>query len=534
MNKRTNINPNKPKAFLGAIIGAVAGTAGSLIQAQQQKKAQQKVAREAATAAATQEAIGMNQQLAQSDEARRAFMEQFRPSYKSGGGIHIKPENRGKFTAAAKRRGMGVQEFASKVMANKENYSPTLVKRANFARNAAKWKHAAGGTVAIKNGGKAEAIGNNAFLLRGAKHSQGGIDVKVGKKVIEAEGGEVMKVEADKVKILSAQPMLSGTSPAEVSLANPNNVDVAFNAQENVKARKGLNNDGTKKKAQTGGAWNRDEWGRTTYIPSLTTPTPATTPVASATTVPASTGGSPQATRASFNWGSAIPSLVSAAGSMASGLIGLHAVNRTPAPRRPIGVQAAKLKTTFNVQPQLANIERQEGATREAIRQGTASSNVALARQQVASTSATGQRNVVLGQKENIETQLINQDALNRQQVAASNVGALNQWRDNQTQFEGARIAARSNAFNMMIRGASDAVSDIATRQEKEETERKTLAVVAAGDVNNNLGRMIEMDYFNPNKRQDRQFLMNTYSTSNNEEMRKMIANKLNITYTRR
>lgn len=73
------------------------------------------------------------------------------PSYKSDlsefkeGGIHIKPENRGKFTAAADKAGMGVQEYARKVLANKENYSPTLVKRANFARNAAKWHHAYGG-----------------------------------------------------------------------------------------------------------------------------------------------------------------------------------------------------------------------------------------------------------------------------------------------------------------------------------------------------------------------------------------------------
>lgn len=56
------------------------------------------------------------------------------------GGIHIDPKNKGKFTAAAKRRGMGVQEFANKVMANKEDYSPLLVKRANFAKNAAKWE----------------------------------------------------------------------------------------------------------------------------------------------------------------------------------------------------------------------------------------------------------------------------------------------------------------------------------------------------------------------------------------------------------
>ena len=59
--------------------------------------------------------------------------------YAEGGGIHIKPSKRGTFTAAAKKHGKGVQEFARQVLANKENYSSAMVKKANFARNASKW-----------------------------------------------------------------------------------------------------------------------------------------------------------------------------------------------------------------------------------------------------------------------------------------------------------------------------------------------------------------------------------------------------------
>ena len=62
-----------------------------------------------------------------------------------GGPIHIAKNKKGTFTAAAKKHGMGVQEFASKVLANKEDYSPAMVKKANFARNASKWHHALGG-----------------------------------------------------------------------------------------------------------------------------------------------------------------------------------------------------------------------------------------------------------------------------------------------------------------------------------------------------------------------------------------------------
>lgn len=65
--------------------------------------------------------------------------------YKDGGAIRIKKKNKGKFTESAKRAGMGVQEYARHILANKERYSPTLVKRANFARNATKFKHDLGG-----------------------------------------------------------------------------------------------------------------------------------------------------------------------------------------------------------------------------------------------------------------------------------------------------------------------------------------------------------------------------------------------------
>lgn len=65
--------------------------------------------------------------------------------YAEGGGIHIKPSKRGTFTAAASKHDMGVQEFASKVLANPDDYSPAMRKKAQFAKNASKWKHAYGG-----------------------------------------------------------------------------------------------------------------------------------------------------------------------------------------------------------------------------------------------------------------------------------------------------------------------------------------------------------------------------------------------------
>lgn len=70
----------------------------------------------------------------QRDSVRR------KPLKKKKSGIKIKPENRGKFTAQAKRRGMTVAAFASYVLSHKSQFSADTIKRANFARNARKWK----------------------------------------------------------------------------------------------------------------------------------------------------------------------------------------------------------------------------------------------------------------------------------------------------------------------------------------------------------------------------------------------------------
>ena len=69
--------------------------------------------------------------------------------YAEGGSIHIDPSKKGTFTAAATKHGKSVQGFASQVLANKENYSPAMVKKANFAKNASKWKHAYGGPMGM-------------------------------------------------------------------------------------------------------------------------------------------------------------------------------------------------------------------------------------------------------------------------------------------------------------------------------------------------------------------------------------------------
>lgn len=95
---------------------------------------------------------------------------------------------------------------------------------------------------------------------------------------------------------------------------------------------------------------------------------------------------------------------------------------------KPATVTAAKLKTRYNINPQLAEIEDTLRRNINEIDRNTADSRVALARKQRASISSQQAKNQLEGQKENIETELINRDRLNQQQVALQNVNAYNQW----------------------------------------------------------------------------------------------------------
>lgn len=115
--------------------------------------------------------------------------------YAHGGDINIKPSKKGTFTKAAKQRGYGVQEFANKVLNNKENYSEAMQKKAQFAHNSAQWQHANGGELIEFNNGDSHE--QNPF---------GGIPMGIGPNGLPntVEQGETMKdnyVYSDRNKI---------------------------------------------------------------------------------------------------------------------------------------------------------------------------------------------------------------------------------------------------------------------------------------------------------------------------------------------
>lgn len=131
-----------------------------------------KVAKKANALRQAQDTAFAWQSNVQDNAIRNATMnsnQQLQSTFAYGGGINIKPSKRGTFTRAAEKHNMGVQEFANHVLNNKENYSNAMIKKANFAKNAAGWKHAFGGDL-MTNG--ADFSNGIYYIDEGGTHEQ--------------------------------------------------------------------------------------------------------------------------------------------------------------------------------------------------------------------------------------------------------------------------------------------------------------------------------------------------------------------------
>ena len=179
------------------------------------------------------------------------------------------------------------------------------------------------------------------------------------------------------------------------------------------------------------------------------------------------------------------------AGANLLGSLGSYFTNRksindqtTPeGPSEPISVQAAKLNTSYNINPQLSAIREAEAQQFKDIDQNTTSSSVSLARKQNARLNSLLQRNELYGQKENIENQLINQDKLNRQQVSAINAQNYNQYLQDKykhnlavTQMENEKLAQKAKNTNALVNNLAGTVgglmsAGVANYQNKEYKE---------------------------------------------------------------
>lgn len=148
---------------------------------------------------------------------------------------------------------------------------------------------------------------------------------------------------------------------------------------------------------------------------------------------------------------------------------------------QPIARQAAKLKTRININPQLDKMRESLAAYERNVRNNTASSRVALARQQQARLRAIMQANELYSSKENQETALINQDRLNQQSVRNANIAAYNKWAEGKAAFENAVNAQKAENTVALLDTINAGIQDVISTRSKRSSERQTrLAMMAA------------------------------------------------------
>lgn len=150
----------------------------------------------------------------------------------------------------------------------------------------------------------------------------------------------------------------------------------------------------------------------------------------------------------------------------------------------PLPIQAKKLKIRFNINPQLDKIREYLKATNRDIDANTASSRVALARKGIARTNALLQTNNLYATKENAETQLLNQDNMNQQNVAAHNVKMYNRWREGKSNFDNMLLEKHAENTSDLIRGLTTTVQDIIGGIEQRKNINNTLSTIAAANPN--------------------------------------------------
>ena len=172
------------------------------------------------------------------------------------------------------------------------------------------------------------------------------------------------------------------------------------------------------------------------------------------------------------------------AGTIASGINTRKALNKMEAPPQPNAVIASNLKTDFNISPQLGEIEENARRMATDINANTSSSRTRLQRLQRTRNQAQNSKNSLRGQKENIETQLINQDRLNKQGVRATNVAAMNDWQNRSAAFRNSIREQKASSLNNVFSGINAGLQDMLSRIENRRNYNNTLGIYDATHPN--------------------------------------------------
>lgn len=185
------------------------------------------------------------------------------------------------------------------------------------------------------------------------------------------------------------------------------------------------------------------------------------------------------------------------AGSLASYFASKRAINKMRGPGQPTLISANKLKTKYNINPQLDRIREDKFEAYRDIDSNTASSRVSLARKQRVRNAAGQAVNELYGNKENIETNLINQDRRNQQSVRQFNAQQYNQYIDRKTAFDNGIREAKVTNINNLFSGINAGIQDMISRYENRKALNNTIGAMRASapNVDDRIMRDAGVDY---------------------------------------
>lgn len=185
------------------------------------------------------------------------------------------------------------------------------------------------------------------------------------------------------------------------------------------------------------------------------------------------------------------------AGSLASYFASRRAINKMRGPSQPTLTSASKLKTKYNINPQLDRIREDKFEAYRDIDSNTASSRVSLARKQRVRNTAGQAANELYGNKENIETNLINQDRRNQQSVRQFNAQQYNQYIDRKAAFDNGIREAKVTNINNLFSGINAGIQDMISRYENRKALNNTIGAMRASapNVDDRIMRDAGVDY---------------------------------------
>lgn len=185
------------------------------------------------------------------------------------------------------------------------------------------------------------------------------------------------------------------------------------------------------------------------------------------------------------------------AGSLASYFASRRAINKMRGPSQPTLISASKLKTKYNINPQLDRIREDKFEAYRDIDSNTASSRVGLARKQRVRNAAGQAANELYGNKENIETNLINQDRRNQQSVRQFNAQQYNQYIDRKAAFDNGIREAKVTNINNLFSGINAGIQDMISRYENRKALNNTIGAMRASapNVDDRIMRDAGVDY---------------------------------------